>query len=153
MATVFLAEARALRKFGVDKNMRAVEPVGHDVLAPHCAIIGTLVAIVVASPAFSFSFVAAMRVIVISSGNIGSAELAKVTCTGPRTCPALIPVLITAPKARTSKKLSHMNFVRALDSSSFCGFSLAGQTLPVRRAPAPPSPCSHARSWRDSAML
>ena len=52
----------------------------------------------------------AIRVIETSSGRIGSTERAKVTCTGPRTCPALSPVLITAPNARhhrTSRTSNH----------------------------------------------
>src|SRR3989304_5247144 len=45
-----------------------------------------------------------MRVIPQSGGSTGSRERANVICTGPRTCPALGPVLKTAPNVLTSKK-------------------------------------------------
>ncbi len=49
-----------------------------------------------------------MRVIECSLATIGSTERAKVICTGPRTWPQLMPVDITAPKVRTSKKFWHI---------------------------------------------
>src|SRR3546814_8404380 len=60
-----------------------------------------------------------MRVMEISSGRIGSTEVAKLNCTGPRTCPAFTPVDMTAPKVRMSQKLAHIQAVssRALASS------------------------------------
>ncbi len=61
----------------------------------------------------SASVVAASRVIEISSGRTGSTEAAKVICTGPRTCPELTPVVMTAPKLRMSQKLLHIQRVRA----------------------------------------
>ena len=67
----------------------------------------------------SFSVVAARRVMEISSGNTGSTEVAKVICTGPRTWPALTPVVITAPNVRMSQKFAHIHLVssRAFASS------------------------------------
>ena len=59
----------------------------------------------------SSSLVTAMRVMLISIGMTGSTDSAKHICMGPRTWPQLTPVVITAPKLRMSKKLSHMNFV------------------------------------------
>src|SRR5256885_13001691 len=49
----------------------------------------------------------AIRVMLCSSGRIGSTDLEKVSCTGPRTCPAFSPVDMTAPNARTSKNRLH----------------------------------------------
>ena len=50
----------------------------------------------------SRSLVTAMRVMLISSGTIGSTLRAKANWTGPRTWPQLISVVMTAPKARMS---------------------------------------------------
>ena len=43
-----------------------------------------------------------MRVMLISSGTIGSMLRAKASWTGPRTWPQLTSVVITAPKVRMS---------------------------------------------------
>ena len=72
---------------------------------------------------FSASLVAAMRVIEISSGMIASTERPNVNCKGPRTCPQLMPVLMTAPKVRMSKKLSHIHSRSSAASSSSLGES------------------------------
>ena len=48
---------------------------------------------------------------------MGSAERAKVICTGPRTWPQLTPVDMTAPKVRTSKKFWQIQ-ARALSTLS-----------------------------------
>ena len=46
---------------------------------------------------------------------------------GPRTCPQFTSVVMTAPNARMSKKLSHMNFVTLSWSSlAFGSFFDAG---------------------------
>jgi hypothetical protein len=56
------------------------------------------------SPLMSPSSVIAMRVMEISSGTTGSMLRAKANCTGPRTWPQqLILVVMTAPKVRMSK--------------------------------------------------
>ena len=85
--------------------MGAVEPIWHDMLTAHGAVLAPLVAFVALLALLLFvELVAAMRVMEISSGTIGSMERAKESCTGPRTWPQLMPVDITAPKLRTSKK-------------------------------------------------
>lgn len=57
----------------------------------------------------SLSVVTAMRVIDCSSGAIGSTERANATCTGPRACPQLISVDMTAPNMRMSKNVWHIH--------------------------------------------
>ena len=74
---------------------------------------------------FSASLVAAMRVTVISTGMTGSTEFAKVIWTGPLTWPQVMPVNMTAPKVRTSKKLAHIQSRSRIASASSLGFSLA----------------------------
>lgn len=66
--------------------------------------------------AFSFSLVAAIRVMDISSGMTGSQERAKAICRGPRTWPQLMRVVMTAPNVRTTKK--QMNLVSRLAAAS-----------------------------------
>ena len=68
---VSVREAGLLRELGRDEAVRAVETVGHDVLPAHCALFSR-----------SRSFVTAMRVILISSGTIGSKLRAKANWTG-----------------------------------------------------------------------
>ena len=54
-------------------------------------------------------FVTVWRVMVTSCWTMGSMLREKLICTGPRTWPQLSPVVITAPKVRTSKKLAHIH--------------------------------------------
>ena len=70
----------------------------------------------------SASVVAASRVMAISSGRTGSTERAKASWTGPRTWPALTPVVITAPKVRMSQKLAHIQRVSSRALASFGSF-------------------------------
>src|SRR3954465_62070 len=122
---ILLGEAGSLGRVGGERRrditVCAVKPIGHDVLAAHCTLVAAfLVVLALGALFFSASFVAAIRVIDTSSGRIGSTERPKANCTGPRTCPALMLVDSTPPKARISKKLSHMNCrMRSASSSDF----------------------------------
>src|SRR6266481_592351 len=46
MGEIGPAKARSLRQLGVDEDVSAIEPIGHDVLSAHGAIFGPLVAVV-----------------------------------------------------------------------------------------------------------
>ncbi len=62
--------------------------------------------------------VTAHRVTACSLLTIGWIERASPNWIGPRTWPQLISVVITAPKARISKKLSHIQRVSRRSSSA-----------------------------------
>lgn len=116
---VVFAKARLLGQEGRDKAVGHVHAVGHGVFAAHGAVIAVFGLI--------FSLVTAMRVMECSSATMGSTERAKVSRTGPRTWPQLVPVDMTAPNVRTSKKFWHIHWRAWLTSSALrLRSSLAG---------------------------
>ena len=143
-----LGKAGALGELGGDEAMGAIEPVGHDVLAAHGAVLGALVA-VVARLALGLFFLVGRRH--AGDGDFDAARSARPIgrrsiCTGPRTWPQLMPVVITAPKVRTSKKLSHMKS-RQLDRLGIVLRVELGLLLDlgVVRDASPCRPCGAAR--------
>ena len=100
-----VAEARVGGEEGVDEAMHPIERVGPISLRP---MVRAWPACFFSCSCFSHSVVTAMRVMDCSRETIGWMERAKASCTGPRTWPALTPVLITAPNMRTSKNVWHI---------------------------------------------
>jgi len=112
---ISIGKAGAFGQIRGDETFHSIESVRDELLAAHRAqcVLRRLVfqkPSVVRYPSHLFfhtmfffvRLASDTRVIPKSIGNTGSIDRAKENCTGPRTWPALAPVLITAPNVRTS---------------------------------------------------
>ena len=130
----------SFRKHGIDKSMAAIQSIGDGELASHGAFFVR-----------SFSFVTAQRVMENSAATIGSMLRANVNCSRATHLAAIrTPVVITAPKVRTSKKFWHIQsvasscaFVFILSASSFALGSIPFGLIGLRRVARSARPFAH----------